>query len=175
VAKIIVSSKNAVKVNSALLGFQRMFPEELFEAEGISVPSGVSDQPMSDDETFRGAMNRVLAAKAAVQSDYYVGLEGGVEDLGEEMRSFAWIVVAAADGRMGKAKSGHFYLPKKVGELIRSGVELGKADDIVFGESNSKQSHGAVGILTGDVITRTSLYEHAVILALIALKNPHLF
>jgi non-canonical (house-cleaning) NTP pyrophosphatase len=32
--------------------------------------------------------------------------------------------------------------------------ELGEADDIVFGITNSKQANGAVCILTGDILTR---------------------
>jgi non-canonical (house-cleaning) NTP pyrophosphatase len=34
---------------------------------------------------------------------------------------------------------------------------------------------GAVGILTGDVLTRTTYYEPAIILALIPFKNPELY
>ena len=68
-----------------------------------------------------------------------------------------------------------FYLPPQVAELVRQGVELGEADDIVFGQSNSKQASGAVGLLTGDVIDRAGLYEGAVILALIPFKNRQLY
>ena len=58
---------------------------------------------------------------------------------------------------------------------MRQGLELGQADDIVFGRSNSKQANGAVGILTDDVIDRAQLYEPAVIFALIPFKNPDLY
>jgi len=56
--KIIIASKNPVKINATLSGFQRMFPNEQFEIESVSVSSDVSDQPKSDSETFRGACNR---------------------------------------------------------------------------------------------------------------------
>ncbi len=52
------------------------------------------------------------------------------------------------------------------------GLNLGDADDQVFRRTNSKQGSGAVGLLTDDVVTRTTLYEQAVILALIPFKNP---
>lgn len=55
------------------------------------------------------------------------------------------------------------------------GKELGEADDLVFGQTNSKQANGAVGILTDNVLTRTTFYEPAVILALIPFKNPELY
>ncbi|MEM6529629.1 MAG: DUF84 family protein, partial [Chloroflexota bacterium] len=55
---------------------------------------------------------------------------------------------------------------------VRGGMELGDADDIVFGRSNSKQQTGSVGLLTGDALTRETYYLHAVVLALIPFKNP---
>jgi len=58
---------------------------------------------------------------------------------------------------------------------VRAGVELGEADDIVFQRANSKQENGAIGLLTGDVIDRRQLYEHAIVLALVAFKNPSLY
>lgn len=50
--KVIVASKNPVKINATQSAFEKMFPDEEFSFEGISVPSGVSDQPMSEDETL---------------------------------------------------------------------------------------------------------------------------
>jgi non-canonical (house-cleaning) NTP pyrophosphatase len=66
-------------------------------------------------------------------------------------------------------------LPPGVGALLEQGMELGDADDIIFGTSNSKQENGAVGLLTGNALTRTSLYAEGVILALIPFKNEDLF
>jgi len=49
--KIVVASKNPVKIEAALQGFQAMFPDEQFEAEGVSAKSEVSDNPMSHEES----------------------------------------------------------------------------------------------------------------------------
>lgn len=173
--KIVVASKNPVKLNAALLGFSSLFPNEQFEIIGTSVPSGVSDQPMGDEETLAGAMNRVEAAYGLGGGDYYVGIEGGVAEVQGEMHVFAWVVVKSDAGRVGKGRTGVFLLPHKVASLIREGYELGVADDMVFGERNSKQNHGAVGLLTDNTIDRTSYYHHAVILALVSFKNPELY
>jgi non-canonical (house-cleaning) NTP pyrophosphatase len=59
--------------------------------------------------------------------------------------------------------------------LIKEGKELGEADDIVFQKENSKQKTGAVGLLTGNVLDRTSYYKEAIILALIPFKNKDLY
>lgn len=74
-----------------------------------------------------------------------------------------------------KAKTATFFLPPAIASLIHAGKELGEADDIVFGQTNSKQKNGAVGILTGDLITRTSYYVDAIILACIPFKNIELY
>ena len=172
---IVVSSKNPVKIRATLNGFRRMFPDETFTAETVTVPSGVSDQPMSDEEALRGAMNRADAARqVAPETDYWVGIEGGAEEMAGEIVAFAWVVVM--DGELlGKSRTAAFFLPNEIAELMRQGKELGDADDIVFGRTNSKQDNGAVGILTGDVIDRTAFYEHAVVLALIPFRNRGLY
>ncbi|OGE25809.1 inositol monophosphatase [Candidatus Daviesbacteria bacterium RIFCSPLOWO2_02_FULL_40_8] len=174
--KVFVASTNPVKINAVEIGFAKMFPEMLIKIEGESTPSNVSDQPLSEEETLKGAINRVEnVSKLKPTSDYWVGIEGGLQEVGREMEAFAWIVVKAKNGKIGKGRTASFYLPKKVTELIKQGKELGEADDIVFGRTNSKQANGAVGILTNDTITRTTYYEQAMILALIPFKNPKLY
>lgn len=172
---IILASQNPVKAQATLAGFKRMLPAEIFELETVSTTSGVGDQPMSSDETLRGAVNRARGAAEMVPvGDYWVGIEGGVEEQGNEMAAFAWVVVLSKD-RAGKGRTGTFFLPEQVARLIREGKELGDADDIVFGKTNSKQENGAIGILTGDVIDRARLYEQAVIMALVPFKNVGLY
>jgi inosine/xanthosine triphosphatase len=174
--KVIVASTNPVKIESALLGFTRMFPDESFDVQGVSTLSNVSEQPMSSNETLIGATNRAQnVSKLVTEADYWVGIEGGIEDVNEELEVFAWAVVKSRDGKIGKGKTGSFFLPNKVAELVRQGVELGEADDIVFGRTNSKQVNGAIGILTDDVITRTTYYVPAVIMAVIPFKNIMLY
>ena len=174
--RIIVASKNPVKINTTQQGFLKMFPEELFQIEGVNVESGVPAQPMSEEETLRGAYTRVENAhKFVPDADFWVGLEGGLEEKNGEMEAFAWIVIKSKSGLVGKGRTGSFFLPKEIIRLIKAGYELGAADDMLFKRENSKQSNGSVGILTGDVITRTTYYEPAVVLALIPFKNPGLY
>ena len=178
---VIVASNNPVKIQAALDGFARMFPGEQFVFQGISTPSGVADQPFSSRETLQGALNRASNARAQQpNADFWVGIEGGVEDSPEgdltpgELCAFAWVVVLAGS-RVGKGRTGVFFLPPRVAELVHQGKELGEADDIVFGRTNSKQENGAVGLLTGNVIDRAGFYEPSVIMALIPLKNAKLW
>ena len=174
--KLVVASKNPVKINATLNGFKKMFRDEQFSVEGISVSSGVSDLPMNDDETYQGAINRVNNASNVIPTaDYWIGIEGGIEAKDQDMEAFAWIVIKSKDGKIGKARTGTLFLPPKVSELIRQGKELGEADDIVFGMDNSKQGIGTVGILTKNVSSREQFYSDAVVFALIPFINPELY
>ncbi|KAA3440079.1 inosine/xanthosine triphosphatase [Rufibacter hautae] len=175
VQKVVVASTNPVKVSAALHGLQAMFPQYEFVAEPISVPSGVSDQPMTDTETLTGAFNRVSNAfEAQPTADFWVGIEGGVQTLHTDLAAFAWIVVRSKK-LVGKARTGMFFLPPAVAELVQQGVELGEADDRVFGHTNSKQKGGAIGLLTQNVVDRADLYEQAVKLALVPFRNEELY
>ena len=171
----MVASLNPVKVQAALEGLQRMFPAFSFNVSTVSVPSGVADQPMSDEETLQGAMKRVRQAREVIpNADLWVGIEGGVAWVGDEMAAFAWVVVQSSD-LAGKARSGTFFLPEAVAALVGQGVELGEVDDRIFGRTNSKQAGGAIGILTDNVLDRKQLYEQAVVLALVPFRNASLY
>lgn len=173
--QIVVGSQNPVKLRAAEMGFQVMFPEQVFTVSGLSVPSGVPAQPMTRAETLLGAQNRATnVAQAAPDADFTVGLEGGIEIIGDRAEVFAWAVVRAGE-QIGTGQTGVFYLPQEVTRLIvDEGLELGVADDRIFQRSNSKHNSGSIGLLTNDAITRTTYYIPAVIMALIPFKNPHL-
>jgi len=173
--KVVVASGNPVKTQATLNAFSRMFAPDRFEVDGTKVASGVGAQPMSDFETLQGAEQRALAAEEQVpEADFWVGIEGGVAESDGELLAFAWVVVRSA-GISARGRSGSFVLPAPVSDLVREGKELGEADDIVFGRRNSKQKEGALGLLTGRVIDRRELYEHAILLALGPFKSSELY
>ena len=178
---IAVASNNPVKVEATLNGFRRMNPGMEYAFSEVSVPSDVSAQPYNDAETLLGARNRARHAREqAPDVDYWVGIEGGIEEIGADMAAFAWVVVLGNGAQNdeiieGKARTAAFFLPGPIADLVRQGKELGEADDIFFKRSNSKQGNGAIGILSGDVIDRVQLYEPAVIMALLPFKNKDLY
>lgn len=173
--KVLVGSTNPVKINSTKLAFEAAFPGEEIDVIGQSAVSNVRDQPLSDPETYEGAYNRANDIKQHDQeADFFVGIEGGVEDKNGDLEAFAWTVVLN-NGTLGKARTASFTLPHEVSSLVRSGMELGHADDQVFNRKHSKQQNGAVGLLTNDAIDRTEYYKHAVILALVPFIKPEFY
>lgn len=173
--KIIVASKNPVKINATRTAFEKVFPNETFEVTGMQVPSFVSNQPMSDAETLEGAINRAENVKLANKTaDFWVGIEGGIETDGVDMDCFGWIVILS-EKRFGQARSCTFPLPPYVAQAVIAGKELGFVNDEFFKMHNSKQGGGAVGSLTDNLVTRTDLYLQPLILALIPFMQAHLY
>ncbi|MDA8016512.1 MAG: inosine/xanthosine triphosphatase [Thermoanaerobaculia bacterium] len=185
--RAVVGSLNPVKIEAARTGVQRAFPGAEVDVRGVAVPSGVSDQPMDDEETRRGALGRVeAAARALPDADLWIGMEGGLEQMQgssgptpDRLFAYAWVVVRRdgpdGSGRRGESRTANFELPPEVVELVRAGMELGEADDRVFGRRNSKSEEGAVGLLTRGLVTRAELYAPAVLLALVPFLRRDLF
>lgn len=76
----------------------------------------------------------------------------------------------------GVAKTAAFPLPMKISHLvIHEKMELGDADDQVFGRVNGKQGDGTVGMLTKGILPRSEYYDHTLKLALIPFVWPELY
>ncbi len=104
--KVIIASLNPAKINAVKSAFEAAFPDLDFYFEGTNVPSEVSDQPMTNDETKAGALNRVRNAKSAIKDgDYYVGLEAGIEG----NVTFAWMIIESQTQR-GESRSARLRL-----------------------------------------------------------------
>jgi non-canonical (house-cleaning) NTP pyrophosphatase len=54
-------------------------------------------------------------------------------------------------------------------------MELGAADDLLFGRIDSGRGSGTVGHLTHNTVTRAAYYEQVIVMALIPFMNPELY
>ena len=167
---IAVGSKNPVKIGAARAVLAPL--ASLAQFEGIAVASNVPDQPFGDDETIRGARTRAEAARAALDADLGIGIEGGCVEMPGGMRTCAWAVIVDRSGRIGIGGSLAMPLPDRVAALIRGGAELGHAMDALVAEHNTKQGKGAVGILTAGLVDRQRAYEILVTYALAPFLTP---
>lgn len=173
VRTVAVGSGNPVKVAAARAVLAWAVP--MASVEPCVVPSGVPDQPFGDEETIAGARARAQRAREAADADLGVGLEGGVVDGPDGMRTCAWCVVVHRDGREGVGGSLAMPLPDGVAELIRGGEELGHAMDTFAATRGTKHGKGAVGILTAGRIDRQGAYEVLVTYALAPFVTPALY
>jgi inosine/xanthosine triphosphatase len=170
--KVAIASLNPAKIRAVREAFSLQFPGIRIEYLPVSVESGVSDQPRTDDETRTGARNRALnAGKLIPDADFRVGLEGGIDTIDEYLVAFAWMAVQSVDGRIGEARTVTLPLPPAVRALVEQGIELGDANDRVFSTVNSKHQGGAFGLLTNGLYTREAVYTEALVIALVPFVN----
>jgi inosine/xanthosine triphosphatase len=168
---VIVASKNPVKVNVAKRAFAAVFPDEEFDFIEMKSESGVPDQPMGE-EARQGARHRLqYIQKQHPDADFWIGQEGGLCREGDRLFARAWIAIMGKTGFMAESSTAQFYLPEKIAEYVRGGMELASATDAFFNSVNSKHGLGAVGYLTDGLVDRTEFYLPAAIIALSELKH----
>ncbi len=176
VKKVVVGSKNPVKLETTKQAFAEVFKDEEFEFFSYDSVSSVSAQPFGTEETKLGARNRAQNCLSEFpEADYFVGHEGGIEIIDNEYWSSAWMCVMNKDGKIGYGRAPAFQLPPQLIELIKEGKELGHATDEVFGVENSKQAGSTISFLTNGSVNRIRFYRQAVIFALIPFIQTELY
>ncbi|MCL1141163.1 inosine/xanthosine triphosphatase [Shewanella gaetbuli] len=176
---ILVGSKNPVKIAAAQEAIQQYFPSAAIHCAGIDAPSGVAQQPMSAEETKKGAINRVKycqqhAINTGIEADYYVAMEGGVDMFDHGAATFAYMALIN-NNQLSIGRSALLPLPTKVYEALEAGEELGHVMDRLFNTHNIKQKGGAIGLLTQNLATRGSIYTQAIILAMAPFINREFY
>ena len=156
---VVVGSDNPVKVAAAKAVFLKAWRSA--KVIGVKVDSKVSHQPIGFGETIAGAINRAMAAlKSDKKADFGVGLEGGVRKLGKYgVLEVPWACVLSKYGIMGIGAGPGLLLPKKIGQELLKGEELGPVLDRLTGIKDVKKKMGAFGIFTNGLIDRKMAYE----------------
>jgi inosine/xanthosine triphosphatase len=91
--KVAVGSENPIKIEAVRLAFNTVWPSKKCEILGVKVSSGVADQPMTNKESVKGATNRAKSAIKALNADFGVGLEGGIEKIGSVWLEWGYMAV----------------------------------------------------------------------------------
>ena len=172
--KIVIGSKNPVKINAIKTAISDVFPLETVECVAVNAPSSVADQPMTAEETQQGAINRVKYCKQQFQADFYAAIEGGVELVEYGPATFAYVAICT-DKSTSVGRSCNLPLPPVIYQALKNGEELGDVMDRFFNTKNVKQKGGAIGLLTKGLATRESVYRQATLLALAPFVHSDLY
>lgn len=151
--KILIGSKNPTKIRAC----KKVFPEH--EVEGIAVPSHVSSQPMTDEETRRGAINRALECHKS-KAHIGVGLEGGVMIVEEKLYLCNWGALITSSGKIFTASGARIELPEEFLQPLKDGEELGDLMEAYAKKADVRSKEGAVGIFTNNHINRSTMFTH---------------
>jgi|SRR5690349_15902808 inosine/xanthosine triphosphatase len=182
---IAVGSKRAPKlaaVREALKAVGPLLhPKSRFEVKGFEVATGVSHTPRSRAELMAGARGRCEAlTRGGTEAAYFVGLEGGLDVFSENGRRLvfleSWAFVCDAAGRGYYGRSGGILLPEALAvEVLDRGRELSQAIEAYTGMRGVRDSQGAWGVLTKNLIDRQESFRIAVISAFAPFFNAQLY
>lgn len=154
--KIIIGTKNPAKVQAVQEVFKEYHPEYIT----VQVPSGVREQPFSDEETIKGAIGRALAALESEDGDIGIGLEGGVHEQETGLFLCNWGALAVKGEAPLVAGGARIPLPEEIAARLRKGEELGPVMDDFANKENIRKKEGAIGIFTNGQINRAEMFTH---------------
>ncbi len=121
--KVFVSSDNSIKLQS--VSFSLKESGYNYDVAGFKTSSKVSEQPMTIDETYNGAMNRLKDLKGKINDnnyEYLVSIESGLTKLHKNHNYFN-VTVCVAEDNKGNSKTSivsDIEFPKEMTDLVPS-------------------------------------------------------
>ncbi len=165
---IVAATTNPAKLAAINNAFDDVFGPNVCRIESVTIDNSyISTQPMSDKETRSGARGRVMTARQVrPEADFWVGIEAGIED----NMAFAWVVIENEQQR-GESRSASLPLPISILNNINQGKELSEVMLALSNDNDLNKKQGAIGYFTNHKLTRHTVYQQAVILALVPFIN----
>jgi inosine/xanthosine triphosphatase len=149
-----------------------------------AVTTNIPAMPLTDWQLMEGARERALAVRdllrqQRLEAEIYLGLEGGFHSISIEgewhtfLRGWAY----ATDGKKGSfGAAPSIEVPESLAKKVVEGRrELGLVIDEVTGKHDVRSRQGAWGVLSRDLVTRSTSFELALIAALAPFYNPKLY
>lgn len=176
--KIHIGTKSPVKIQAVVdtISDYNIFKNAIIKT--FMVNSGVSNQPMSLEETITGAKNR--AEVIFKGSDYSFGIESGLMVVPESKTGYMNVsVCAVCDGvefHLGLASC--FEFPREVTRLaVEEDMEISTAFKKAGLTTHDKigYAEGGIGFMSKGRLCSVEYYKQSVLTALIHLENKDLF
>ena len=176
--KIGVGTKNPAKVDAVKEIITEYDILKAAEVVPVDVDSGISEQPLTLEETVQGALNRAQGAQ--LDCDLGIGLESGLFKMPRAKSGYMDICVCAIfDGKkFHLGTSSAFEYPAKLTELVlKEGIDVSRAAKQLGITDHQYVGHaqGMIGILTKSRVNRKEYTKQSLITALIHLENPKLY
>ena len=174
-SQFVVASENKAKVNAVveLLALYPHFKDATVRSARVN--SDVREQPISLDETLRGAMNR--ARNAFNECDFSVGIESGLMEVPYTKSGYMDVCASAIyDGKefyLGLSSAWEFPDKDIIRAIIEEGIDMSQAINNAGLTKNPQigTEEGAIGIVTKGRIDRKEYTKQALRMSLIHLEQ----
>lgn len=153
---VVIGTKNSAKVTAVKEAFSCLTNIQFVEQK---VPSNVSDQPMSFDETRIGAIGRANNAIAIhKEADFAIGLEGGLHKQEDGWYLCNWGALVTKNNETFLSGGMSIKLPDEIISEVQKGKELADVMDEYTSKKNGRHNEGAVGVFTNGFVYRKDLF-----------------
>ncbi|MBD7943478.1 MULTISPECIES: DUF84 family protein [Psychrobacillus] len=160
--KILIGTNNRAKTKAVEVVAGKFYPDAIFVNQEVS--SQVSNQPMSNEETRQGAINRAKRLMQDFDGTFGIGLEGGVQEISDTMYVCNWGALATKTGEVFTATGAGVALPKEIADSLKEGAELGPIMDVYTNKKGIRHHEGAIGVFTNGFVKRSDMFEHIMLL-----------
>eukprot|EP01130_Rhizamoeba_saxonica_P017684 TRINITY_DN8624_c0_g1_i1.p1 TRINITY_DN8624_c0_g1~~TRINITY_DN8624_c0_g1_i1.p1 ORF type:complete len:183 (+),score=25.63 TRINITY_DN8624_c0_g1_i1:56-604(+) len=164
-AVVGVGTKSALKVKAIQEAFAQIFDE--VEIHDFDTDSGINEQPIGNDETLTGAINRINALQPLVSDISYthlIAIENGIVSVGETLHiDLAYILIRLPNGESFIGTSAGVPFKHSCFEKAENiGFDTTTVGSIIADEysCNSKDPHS---FLTNGRCSRESLLIQAIV------------
>lgn len=159
--KVAIGTENKAKIQAVENIIREVWRDVEFSY--FQTNSFVSNQPLSDEEAIKGAINRANQAINKAGADYGVGLEGTTNLNNYGMFLHGWVAIVDKEGNVGLGQSASVHLPNNIEQRIKKGEELGPImQELMNDEKNViRHNEGTNGVLTSGLYTRIKEFEDA--------------
>lgn len=157
--KVAIGSNNPAKYKAVLEALDQL--DILYTWSSHEVESGVRAQPLSDEETVKGAIQRARSTLNESGADIAIGLEGGVVlDEASKVMVCNWGALVDSAGREFIAGGARIPLPDYFRGHIEQGEELGNLMEQYCNREGIRKHEGALGIFTNGRVSRVEMFKH---------------
>ena len=139
--KFAVGSRRAVKLEAVEAAIGSYYGGISAEILSCDVKSDIADQPLTLSVTSIGALNRAMRSlRNTPGADMGVGLEAGIERVGDRIVDFGVVQVIGRNGVRGLGITEGIALPEEVAVLVENGAtELSDAVARVYDIDSDKK------------------------------------
>ena len=186
-----IGSTNKAKIEACKNAFKGLKRQFLYNGQKIEfypleTRTTVPDMPLHKDDLMKGALERALFVydhfnRQENPVDFALGLEGGVykdnQIFVDQAQTFLQSWVYAFNGEKGYfGGSPALPLPQTISSaLYGEERELAEIIDDFSGQKDVRSNEGAFGILTRDLITRSTSFYLAVINSMVPFLNKQYY
>jgi inosine/xanthosine triphosphatase len=172
---VAIGSRNRAKTQGVRRAFKQLLRDVEFEE--LDFTAVVKTQPMSMDDTVKGARQRAELAIKRKGADFGVGVEAGLVELADGF--FLNVQIAAivdASHHLSFGCSSGFPIPTRFVEKLRQNrEELDAYTHELAGAKKVREEEGIVYRLSGGRLSRVEMTEQCVSMALIPWLNEKLY